>query len=79
MKLTNAISKRIKERLKEQNMTQYELFKRTGVPQSTISMILNNKVNSILISTIYQLCIGLDLEMSEFFNKPYLKLENIED
>ena len=79
MTITQAVAKRIKECIKQKHITQYELFKRTGVPQSTISMIVNNKVNSIMITTIYQLCIGLDIELSDFFNVKYLKLENIED
>lgn len=79
MNITQSIAKRIKECIKQKHITQYELFKRTGVPQTTISMIINNKINSILITTIYQLCIGLEIELSDFFDVKYLKLENIED
>ena len=79
MKLEQAIAKRLKQCLKERHMTQYELFKRTGVPQSTISTILNGKVKAILSTTIYQLCVGLDMEISEFFDDELLRLENIED
>ncbi len=79
MKLIDAISKRIKELLKQNNLTQYELFKRSGVPQSTISTILKGNIKTIKLSTIYDICSGLGIEISEFFNTDYLKLNNLED
>ena len=79
MKLKDAISKRIKEILKEKGITQYELFKQTGVPQSTISTILNAEIKTVKMSTIYEICSGLQIELSDFFNCDYLKIENLED
>lgn len=79
MKLNQAISKRIKELLKDRNLTQYGLFKLTGVPQSTISTILKGDLQTVKLSTIYEICSGLNLEIDEFFNKDYFKLNNLED
>ena len=79
MNLTEAVAKRVKEILKEKGMTQYALFKKTGVPQSTISTLLTGNVQTIKLCTIYEICKGLEVEISEFFNKPYLKQKSITD
>ncbi len=79
MKLKNCISRRIKEIIKNRKITQYELFKQTGVPQSTISTILNSESKTVKLSTIYDICSGLGIELSEFFDYDYLKLENLDD
>ena len=79
MKLKEAFAKRLKEILKERNLTQYALFKLTGVPQSTISTIFNSDTKSISLSTIYEICSGLNIEFSDFFNSEFLKLENIDN
>ena len=79
MTLIKAVAKRIKEILKERNLTQYALYKLTGVAQSTISTILKGEINTIRLSTIYELCAGLKIELSEFFDCKYLKVRSIED
>ena len=79
MKLTKAISIRIKELLKTKNLTQYKLSQLSGVPQSTISVILKGELQTIKLSTIYAICIGFEIELSEFFDYDKLKIENIED
>lgn len=43
MKISEAISIRIKEILKENNMTQYKLGQQTGLYHSTLTDILNCK------------------------------------
>ena len=79
MTLVKGVSKRLKEILRSRNMTQYALFKASGVPQSTISTILKGEINTIKLSTIYDICSGLNIEFTEFFDCKYLKLDNIED
>ena len=79
MKLKEAFIKRLKNILKERGLTQYALFKISGVPQSTISSILNSNTKSISFRTIYDICSGLGMEFSEFFDDKILKLENIDE
>lgn len=79
MKLTVAYAKRLKCLLKERGMTQYALFKCSGVPQSTISTILKGELKTIKFSTIYDICAGLGIELADFFNDEVFKLRNIED
>ena len=79
MKLKDAFIKRLKSILKERGLTQYALFKLSGVPQSTISTILNSETKSISLRTIYEICSGLNIELSDLFDDEILKLENIDD
>lgn len=79
MKLKDAIARRIKDIINAKGITQYELFKQTGVPQSTISTILNAETKTVKLSTIYEICTGLGIELSVFFDCDYLKMENLED
>ncbi|MBE7082888.1 MAG: helix-turn-helix transcriptional regulator [Clostridiales bacterium] len=79
MKLVKAMSKRIKEIIKQKGITQYELYKLSGVPQSTISTILKGDIKTIKFSTLYDICAGLQMEFVEFFETDYFKLKNIVD
>jgi transcriptional regulator with XRE-family HTH domain len=78
MKLKDAVAKRLKELLEEKKITQYALSKISKVPQSTISTILNGNIKTVKLSTVFELCVGLNIEISEFFSKDYLKAKNIE-
>ena len=79
MKLTKAISIRIKELLQQRNITQYRLSQLSGVPQSTISIILKSEIQTVKLSTIYEICAGLNIEIAEFFDRDYFTLQNITD
>ena len=78
MNLKNAVAKRLKELLDEKQMTQYALSKKSGVPQSTISTILNGDIKTVKLSTMHELCEGLEVELTDFFGKEYLKFKNLE-
>ncbi|MBQ8649564.1 MAG: helix-turn-helix transcriptional regulator [Clostridia bacterium] len=79
MKLNEAVSERIKELCKERQMTQYQLFLKSGVPQSTLSTIMNCSYPSMKMRIIYEICEGFEITLSEFFASPLFKRENIED
>ena len=77
MKLKNAVIKRIKELLN--GKTQYELFKITGIPQSTISTLLKGETKTLQLSTLYAICSGLNIDFCDFFAPDYLKNKELED
>ena len=79
MKLIKAFSLRLKEILEERKITQYKLSQITGVPESTISTILKAEIKTVKLSTIYDICAGLNIEFADFFNYENLKLSNLED
>lgn len=78
MKLRTAISARIKELLEERKMTQYQIFKNTGVPQSTISTIMAEKDKTCKILTIAQIAEAFDMGLKEFFDSEIFAFDNID-
>lgn len=70
MKLTKAIALRVKELLDKNNYSQYELFKRGGVPRSTVNNVVNNNKKRVSTETVYQICSTLNMSLKEFFDSP---------
>ncbi|MDO4355478.1 MAG: helix-turn-helix transcriptional regulator [Clostridia bacterium] len=78
MKLNQAISERLSELLKEKNMTQYQLFMKSGVPKSTIGNVINCSYDSVKLRVIHEMCQGLGIEISDFFNSPLFAESNLD-
>lgn len=78
MKLNEAVSTRLNNLLSEKNMTAYQLFMKSGVPKSTIGNILNCSYDSVKLRVIHELCQGLEIELTDFFNSPIFSNENLE-
>ena len=78
MQLNEAVSKRICELLQEREMTQYQLYMKTGVPKSTIGNIINCAYPSMKLRVIHELCQGLGVSIIEFFNSPLFEEVNLE-
>jgi len=78
MKLNQAISQRLSELLKEKNMTQYQLFMKSGVPKSTIGNVINCSYDSVKLRIIHEICQGLEIDIPEFFNSPLFKEDKLD-
>ncbi|WP_298736121.1 helix-turn-helix transcriptional regulator [uncultured Subdoligranulum sp.] len=78
MKLNEAVSQRLQELLKERGMTQYQLSMKSGVPKSTIGNVVNCMYDSVKLRIIHELCQGMNLNVSEFFNSSMFEEENLE-
>ena len=70
MKLNEAVSKRITELCKQRRMSQYALSLKSGVPQSTLSTIINCTFPSVKLRIIYEVCEGFEIAIGEFFDSP---------
>lgn len=79
MKLCEAISKRLRELMKERNLTQYAFAMKTGVSQSTIGAVLRSLHENPSVTVLYDLVMGLGISLSEFFAFPLFQYENIAD
>ena len=79
MKLDDAVILRIEQLCLERNMTKYDLFKESGVPQSTLTSIKKKRSSSPKISTIYAICEGFNISLQEFFASNLFNKENIYD
>ncbi|MBQ7768560.1 MAG: helix-turn-helix transcriptional regulator [Oscillospiraceae bacterium] len=78
MQLNEAVSKRLSEFMQAKDMTQYQLFMKSGVPKSTISNIINCTYPSMKLRVIHELCQGLGVSIIEFFNSPLFEEDNLE-
>lgn len=74
------MAERIKELCKKKNMSQYELAKRAGMTQSSISSLLNEG-NVPKVSTLEKVCKGFGITVAQFFtidgNVPDLSEEQL--
>lgn len=78
MQLNEAVSKRLSQLLQEKHMTPYQLYIKSGVPKSTIGNILNCAYPSMKLRIIHEMCQGLELSITEFFQSPLFNEDNLE-
>ena len=78
MQLNEAVSKRLTELLQEKHMTPYQLYIKSGVPKSTIGNILSCAYPSMKLRIIHEMCQGLGLSITEFFQSPLFNEDNLE-
>ena len=78
MKLNQAVSARLSQLLREQGMTQYQLFMMSGVPKSTIGNIVNCAYDSVKLRIIHEICQGLGIGLDAFFASPLFDENNLE-
>ena len=79
MSLAEAVALRIEDLLKEKNLTQYKLYKLSGVAQSSISEIRSKKNKAPNLYIVYELAQGFGMSLSQFFDCEYFKGYNIVD
>lgn len=79
MKLSDAIYKRIKYFMKLNNIdTFWDLYKATGVPKSTLNSNFSSRKTKVpKLTTLSQICDGLNTNLQDFFNDEIFK--NIDD
>lgn len=78
MQLNKAVSLRLNELLEERNMTQYQLYMKSGVPKSTIGNVINCAYDSVKLRIIHELCQGLEINISDFFQSPLFEESNLD-
>ena len=61
----NFVAERIKDLCSKKNMSQYELAKRAGMTQSSVSTLLN-KGNVPRITTLEKVCQGFGITLAQF-------------
>ena len=78
MQLNQAVSKRLTELLEERNMTQYQLFSKSGVPKSTIHNIIQCSYDSVKLRILHEICQGLEISIGDFFDSPLFEEANLD-
>jgi len=78
MKVSEAVSTRIKEILKEKGMTRYRLQLDSGVPKGTFICLLQAKYKGVNLTTLISIIRTLGISIDEFFNSPLFEEGNLE-
>lgn len=78
MKLNQAVSERLTQLLTEKGMTQYQLYMKSGVPKSTIGNVINCSYDSVKLRVIHEMCQGMEISLTVFFNSPLFDENNLE-
>ena len=78
MKLNQAVSERLTQLLNEKDMTQYQLYMKSGVPKSTIGNVVNCSYDSVKLRVIHEMCQGLGVGLDAFFASPLFDENNLE-
>jgi len=78
MKVSQAVAMRIKELLKERNMTLYKLEKESGVLHGTMSNILYGRNKGVTLTVIIQISKGFGMRYQDFLNSPLLDEDNLD-
>ncbi len=63
-----ALKTRIKQLLKQRNMTAYKFEKVSGISHSTLKNILGQKVHDSKLQTVMLIASGFNMTVSEFFD-----------
>ena len=77
MDLQQAIKYRIIKLCQMQNVTVNGLAMLSGMPQSTVNSLIDGSSQNPKLLTILRLCLGLNMELKEFFDDPIFK--NLDD
>ena len=76
MDFSDLIELKIKELMKEQDMTIYKLETLSGVYSSTIAQFLTRKTKTIRLENLLFLCEALGISLSDFFaDKRFIEAE----
>ena len=70
MQLSNAIRKRIKYFLKLNKTNLWGLYKRTGIPMSTLASFMRGDRELLTLKTLLHICEGFNITLKEFFDDP---------
>ena len=68
MEFTDLIALKVKELMKEKEISIYKLESLTGIYTSTISQFLTRKTKTIRIENLLYICEALGTNLSKFFS-----------
>ena len=70
MDFSDLIAHKIKELMKQHNVSTYKMESLTGIYDSTLSMFLNRQTKTIRLENLLYICEALNITLSEFFADP---------
>ena len=79
MEFSDLVALKIKELMKENNVSIYKLESLTGVYSSTISMFLTRQTKTIRLENLLYICEGLNTNLADFFSDKRFKDSEAKD
>lgn len=73
MNLQQAVKYKIFKLCAERNITINKLAMLAGINQSTVNSLIDGTSKNPKLLTILRLCLGLDMELKDFFDDPLFK------
>lgn len=70
MLLSVAIRQRIINLSKQKNLSIRKLSKKSDIPYTTLVNFMSGKGKTINVSTLYNICMGLEISLVDFFDSP---------
>lgn len=70
MFLSFAVRQRIINLVKAKHMNLTDLSKIADLSYSTLMNFMTGKGNTITVKTLFSICIGLNMELKDFFDSP---------
>lgn len=77
MDISQAVALRIRELLKEKNMTQYKLEHKSCLSHDTVKSIMKGKTKGVNLKTVIAIADGFDMTIHEFLNSSLFLYENL--
>ncbi|MBQ2711193.1 MAG: helix-turn-helix transcriptional regulator [Clostridia bacterium] len=78
MTVSQAVAKRISELLREKNMTQYRLEKKSNIQHGSMQCIMNGRNKKTMLNTVIMIARGFDMTVDEFLDDEIFRSEFLE-
>ena len=78
MTVSEAVAKRICGLLKEKNMTQYRLEKKSNIQHGSMQCIMNGRNKKTMLNTVIMIARGFDMTVDEFLDDEIFRSEYLE-
>ena len=78
MTVSEAVAKRISALLRENNMTQYRLEKKSNIQHGSMQCIMNGRNKKTMLNTVIMIARGFDMTVDEFLDDEIFRSEYLE-
>ena len=78
MTISQAVTQRIKELLKQNNLTQYKLEQKACLSHDTIKSIMKGKTKGVNLKTIISIADGFDMNVAQFLDCSIFEYDNLD-
>lgn len=77
MSISQAVALRIKELLREKNLSQYALARAACISHDTLKSIMKNKAKGVNLKTLIAISDGLGMTVSDFLDSELFLYDNL--